>query len=160
MFDQVADLVRAMTPEDLGEVKTKTHRRGIKVWFGGEKAGREHYEAQVLAQRHVDGTDGQAVEIGFHSEHRDQNVNQAVLNHLNKHAKAWRKALGPEAEPGVFYGADNWRRVSEAWLDVDINDPDVDSSELAFEIGTRVVDYVSALEPILRKRSQATPGTL
>ncbi len=148
LFDQVADLVHAMTPDELGEVRTKSHRRGVKVWFGGDKAGREHYEAQVLARRHVDGTEGHALEIGFHSEHRDSDTNQAVLDHLDQHENKWRPDLGPEADTGVFYGADNWRRVSEAWLDADVEDPDI-----AFEVGTRVVDYVSALEPVLRLRA-------
>lgn len=147
LFEQVADLVQAMTPDALTGVKTRAHRRGIKVWFGQEKAGREHYEAQILARTHVDGQPGSALEIGFHSEHRDPEVNQQVVAYLDDRAADWRPALGPEAELGVFYGADNWRRASEAWLDVDIDDPD-----LAFEIGTRLVDYVSALEPVLRVR--------
>ncbi len=145
LFDQVADLILAMTPDELGDVKTKAHRRGVKIWFGGDKAGREHYEAQLLARRHVDGADGHALEIGFHSEHRDKNINQAVVDHLENHQSQWRDDLGAEAEVDVFYGADNWRRVSEAWLDADLEDPD-----LAFEVGARVVDYVSALEPVLR----------
>lgn len=147
LFDQVADLVQAMTPEELGEVRTKAHRRGIKVWFGGDKAGREHYEAQVLARHHVDGAGGSALEIGFHSEHRDPDLNQAVVDHLDCQSKKWRRQLGPEAELGVFFGADNWRRASEAWLEPDLDDPD-----LAFEVGTRVVDYITALEPVLRAR--------
>ena len=36
LFDQVADVVRALTPEDLGQLKLRTHRRGIKVWFNTE----------------------------------------------------------------------------------------------------------------------------
>ena len=42
----------------------------------------------------------------------------------------------------VFFGAENWRRVSEAWVEEDLDDPD-----LAFEIASRLVDYVSAIEP-------------
>ncbi len=144
LFDQVDDLVRAMTPEHLGELKTRSHRRGIKVWFGQEKAGKQHYEAQILARRHVDGQEGVAIEIGFHSEHADPSKNQAVLDHLTTSERQWRKLLGAEAQGGVFFGAENWRRVSEAWIE-----PNLEDGELSFEIAARLVDYLSALEPRL-----------
>ncbi len=142
LFDQVADLIHALTPEELGELHVRAHRRGVKVWFGRETAPKEHYEAQMLARRHVDGSDGMAVEIGFHAENADRQANEAALAGVMKTEKTWRKILGDEAEAGVFFGADNWTRVSEAWIEPDLDDP-----EIAFEIASRTVDYLTAIEP-------------
>ncbi len=143
LFAQVEDLVRALTPEELGELRTRAHRRGVKVWFGSDRPASTHYEAQLLARRHVDGTDGTALEIGFHSEHRDPARNDAALDRLLAHEERWRKALGVEAEAGAFFGAAGWRRLSEAWVEPDLEEPD-----LAFEVASRLVDYVAAIEPI------------
>lgn len=145
LFDQVADVVRSLTPEELGTLKMSTHRRGIKVWFDTDKAPREHYEAQLLARRHVDGSDGVALEIGFHAENRETDRNAAAVDGILKSEKTWRKILGRDAEVGPFYGADNWRRVSEAWLEPDLEDP-----ELSFEVASRLVDYLEAIEPARR----------
>ncbi len=145
LFDQVADAVQSMTPPELGELRWRAHRRGVKVWFDTAKPTKEHFEAQVLPRRHVDGLDGVALEIGFHAEHRDLDANVAVIDRLaksEKGANGWRKILGREAEVGEFYGADVWRRVSEAWLEPDLDDPD-----LAFEVAARLVDYLVAIEP-------------
>ena len=142
LFDQVGDLVRAMAPEDLGALKLRSHRRGLKVWFDTDKPPREHYEAQVLARRHVDGRDGLALEVGFHAENRDEVENQQAIDTLLASEKKWRKELGAEAEVALFYGADQWRRISEAWIEPDLEDP-----ELAFELASRMVDYLMALEP-------------
>ena len=67
MFDEVAELVRAMSPAEIGEVHVRAHRRGVKVWFDTEAPTKEHYEAQMLSRRYVDGIEGTAIEIGFHS---------------------------------------------------------------------------------------------
>ena len=147
LFEEVADLVRALTPDELGEVRSKAHRRGIKVWFDTATTPKEHYEAQVLPRRHVDGREGMALEVGFHSEHPDRAKNETVLEALSESETTWRKDLGPEAEAGAFFGADNWCRISEAWIE-----PDLDEPELAFEVASRLVDYLTALEP---RRSQA-----
>ncbi len=130
-----------MSPDSIGEVRVRAHRRGVKVWFDTEVAGKEHYEAQLLSRRYVDGTEGMAIEIGFHTEHKDQATNVAVVDQLSSTEKTWRKELGGEPEVDVFYGAENWRRVSETWIE-----PDLDDEEITFEIASRLVDYVSALE--------------
>ncbi len=143
LFDQVNDLIQALTPADIGEPQSRAHRRGIKVWFGPAKPGREHYEAQLIARHHVDGVEGMALEIGFHAEHPEATKNDAAITHLAKAEKSWRLQLGDEAQQGVFFGAPNWRRLSEAWLEPDLDDP-----ELAFEVASRLVDYFAALEPI------------
>jgi len=142
LFDQVGELVRAMTPENLGTLKLRSHRRGLKVWFDSEKPAREHYEAQVLARRHVDGQEGLAIEVGFHAENRDEAANQQAIESLLATEKRWRKELGPEAQATHFFGAEQWRRISEAWIEPDLDDP-----ELPFELASRLVDYLTALEP-------------
>ena len=144
LFEQVADAVRSMDPAAGAELKLRVHRRGLKAWFATAKPTREHYEAQLMPRRYVDGRDGAVIEVGFHSEHKDAAVNEAVINQLKAAEKTWRNALGNEAEVGVFFGADNWRRVSEVWLEADLDDPD-----LAFEIAARLVDYLAALQPVL-----------
>ncbi|MGI9621598.1 MAG: hypothetical protein ACR2PK_02080 [Acidimicrobiales bacterium] len=146
LFDQVDDLVRAMTPEQLGTLKTRVHRRGIKIWFETEKAPPLHYEAQVLNRRHVDGTEGGALEIGLHAEHGDEAANDAIVQALSDNSVQWRRSLGSEAEIGSFFGAEGWRRVSEAWIEPDLDDP-----ETALAIAARVVDYIDALEPHVRR---------
>jgi len=142
LFEEVAELVRAMSPEQIGQVRLRAHRRGVKVWFDTEKPTKEHYEAQMLSRRYVDGTEGMAIEVGFHSEHKDQAENVAVIDRILTSEKRWRKELGSEPEVAPFFGADNWRRVSEAWIEPDLDDP-----ELTFEIASRLVDYVSVIEP-------------
>lgn len=141
LFEQVADAVRSMTPDELGELRWRAHRRGIKVWFDAEQSPREHYEAQVVARRHVDGKDGMAIEIGFHAEHQDAGRNVEAVAAIEAKEGQWRKILGAEAEVGPFFGAENWRRVSEAWLEPDLEDP-----ELPVEVASRLVDYLEAIE--------------
>ena len=145
LFDEVAEAVRSMTPVELGEVRLRSHRRGIKVWFDTDKAPREHYEAQLLARRHVDGVDGLAIEIGFHAEHHDAERNAGAVAAIARSEPTWRELLGAEAEVAPFYGAENWRRVSEAWLEPDLEDPD-----LPMEVASRLVDYLEAIEAARR----------
>jgi len=136
-------VVRGMAGEGLGDLQLRSHRRGVKVWFGSSKPDRLHYEAQLIPRRYVDETDGAAIEIGFHAELPDEKANQKALDLLLAGKKAWSKELGNEAEAGPFLGRDTWRRLSEVWLDPDLEDPD-----LAFEVGSRLVDYLELLEPL------------
>lgn len=139
VFDEVAELVRAMSP---GDVHVRSHRRGVKVWFDVESTPKEHYEAQLLSRRYVDGSDGMALEIGFHTEHKNEAENEAVIARVLRTEDEWRDELGPEPVVGTFFGADNWRRVSEAWIEPDLDDP-----EITFEVASRLVDYVTVIEP-------------
>ena len=148
LFDAVAVNLRALVPADLGDLQVKAHRYGIKVWFGGPTATREHYEAQVVGPRHVPEASVLALEIGFHAEHPKPALNAATLAHLVSHEKRWRTGLGEEATAGPFLGRrDDWRRVSETWPD-----PDLGEEDLAFEVAARLTDYIIALEPVLRAR--------
>lgn len=146
LFDDVADALRGMMPPDLGQLRLRARRYGIKVWFGPETPPREHYEAQVVGAE-ADGEAGVlAIEVGFHAEHPKAADNARVLSGLVEHESQWRAAIGDEAVAGPFLGrADTWQRVSETWPDPDLGDP-----ELAFELAARLVDYTTALEPVRR----------
>lgn len=144
LFDEVGEVLRGLLPADLGELRTKHHRYGIKVWFGPAKPTREHYEAQVIGAQHVVDATVLAIEVGYHAEHRDPADNERAIARLRAGEERWRKVLGTEAVAGEFiddrYG---WQRVSETWPDPDLGDPD-----LPFELATRLTDYITALEPL------------
>jgi hypothetical protein len=144
LFEQVGELTRTLVPEELGSVRFRAHRRGVKVWLDVDKAPRDHFEAQMVPRRFVDGTDGAVLEIGFHVEHGDPAVNDGTLAALVAAERAWRRRLGAEAEAGAFLGQSDWRRVSEVWFDLDPDDPDT-----AFEVAARLAEYVSELAPHL-----------
>ena len=153
VFDEVADAVRSLVPADLGTVRCRTHRYGIKLWFETATPPREHYEAQVLGASACDGATVLALEVGFHAEHPDPARNQAVLDRLVAAERRWRPTLGPEAEAGPFLGRrDDWRRLSELWADPDLSDP-----ATGFEIASRLTDYLIALEPW--RRTGADPSS-
>ena len=145
LFDDVGDAVRGLLPEELGLARFRAHRYGIKVWFRTERATREHYEAQVVGARDVPGARMLAIEVGFHAEHPKEAENDAVIARLIAVEKVWRREVGSEAEVGPFLGrAEHWRRISETWLDPDLGEPG-----LALEIASRLVDYITALEPLV-----------
>jgi hypothetical protein len=148
-FEAAGVLLNGMVPAELGTVKQYAHRYGLKVWFDTDKATKEHYEAQVLGVREVSAAKTFAIEVGFHAEHSKEAENEAVITKLLHVEKRWRKELGKEAEAATFFGrASHWRRVSETWLDPDLDDP-----ELAFEIAARLTDYITAIEPLRRAAS-------
>ena len=68
-----------LLPPELGELRTRHHRYGIKVWFGPAKPTREHYEAQVIGAKHVAEATVLAIEVGYHAEHRDPADNERAL---------------------------------------------------------------------------------
>lgn len=144
LFDEVGEALRGLLPEELGTLRTKHHRYGIKVWFGPAKPTREHYEAQVIGAKHVPEASVLAIEVGFHAEHRDPADNERAVARVLAGEKRWRKVLGAEAVAGPFIDdRHGWRRVSETWADPDLGDPD-----LAMELAARLTDYVTAIEPL------------
>jgi hypothetical protein len=144
LFEEACEALRGLVPPELGEFRHKTHRYGTKIWFGPEAPPKEHYEAQVVGKRDVPEAEFLAVEVGFHSEHPKGADNQQVLDALLSSEQAWRTTLGDDAEAGVFLGrADHWRRISETWLDPDLDDP-----ELGTELAMRLLDYIEAIEPV------------
>jgi hypothetical protein len=148
VFDEVAQALRGLLPDGHGELHTRAHRYGIKVWFDDPKPTREHYEAQVIGAKHVPEATVLAIEVGFHAEHRDPKENEATLAALTRAEKRWRKALGKEAVAGAFIDdRHGWQRLSETWPDPDLGDPD-----LAFELAARLTDYITAVEAIRSAR--------
>jgi hypothetical protein len=146
LFDEVAEALRGLVPRDLGLVRTRAQRYGLKAWFGPETPPREHYEAQVIGAGPVVDAHVLAIEVGFHAENRRAEDNDASLAHLLAHEKRWRRVLGDAAVAGPFLGRpEDWRRLSETWADPDLGDAD-----LAIELATRLTDYVTALEPLRR----------
>lgn len=144
LFDEVAEALRGLAADDLGTLRTKHHRYGIKVWFGPATPTREHYEAQVIGARHVPGATVLAIEVGFHAEHPDPAENERVLARLKAGEAGWRKALGDPAVAGAFIDdRRGWQRLSETWPDPDLGDPD-----LPLELATRLTDYITVLEPL------------
>ena len=142
LFDQVAEVTRSMIPDDLGVLHLRARRWALKAWFGPAEPVKEHYEAQLLGRQHVPGATALGLEIGFHAEHRDPADNDACLTRIQR-AADWRAELGPEAEVGGFIGRpDQWRRVSEIWVD-----PDLSDDGIAWEIAARLTDYIVAIEP-------------
>lgn len=146
LFEQVGEALRSLVPAELGPVHQRSHRYGVKAWFGGDRPTRLHYEAQVVGARHVPEAEVLAIEVGFHAEHPRVEDNEAALARLVAGERSWRKVLGREVVVGPFLGRpDDWRRASETWVDPDLDDP-----ELPMELSTRLVDYVVAFEPLLR----------
>ena len=144
LFEEVADALLGMLPPARGELRMRVRRYGIKLWFGPAEPPREHYEAQVIGKDDVKGAKVLALEIGFHSEHTTARENQAVMARVLDGEREWRKVLGKDAVAGPFLGrAKTWQRVSETWPDPDLSDP-----ELSIEVAARLVEYVTALEPV------------
>jgi hypothetical protein len=151
LFEDAAAVLPSMIPESFGPLRVEPRRWGLKAWFGPPgRPPKVHYEAQLVGKRDLPGLEVQrlALEIGWHSEQPKESDNEAQLAVLVAGERAWRKVIGGEAECGVFFGrARNWRRVSEAWPDPDLDDP-----ALGFEVAARLTDYVVGLEPVVRKR--------
>lgn len=144
-FDDAADVVQGLVPSELGDIHLRARRYGLKVWFNASEVPREHYEAQIIGAGQVAEARTLAIEIGFHAEHRRVADNDAVIERLMRRERRWRRVIGSEAVVGGFLGrADDWRRISETWPDPDLSEP-----ELALEIGTRLTDYITALQPLL-----------
>jgi hypothetical protein len=143
LFEEVADVVLGLVPAELGRPRCRARRSGIKVWFGTGDPPREHYEAQLVGAGVVEGARVLGLEVGFHSEHPQAAANDAVVSRLLAGERRWRRVVGGEAVAGEFLGRREWRRISETWPDPDLDDPG-----LAFEVGARLTDYITAIEPL------------
>ena len=142
LFDQVGEVVRGSAPRAAAELRVQVRPGGVKVWYGDAAPPREHYEAQIIGADIVTDARAMALEIGWHAEHPREADNQALLVGLRAREPRWRPALGDDAVAGPFLGRSTWRRISETWLDPDLDGPDV-----PFDIGVRLVDYIRALQP-------------
>jgi hypothetical protein len=146
LFDDAADALRGLAPPPLGQLRVRPRRYGLKAWYDSDHPPRDHYEAQVIAPRFAKGANVLALEVGFHSEYPELARNEAVMAALRADEERWRPILGGDAVVGPFLGRPEvWRRVSETWPDPDLGDP-----ALPVEIAVRLIDYVTALEPLRR----------
>ena len=133
-FETVDDALHGFLPPALRDFDSHRTSMNLKVWYD---EGREHYEVQLVS--------GPALEIGFHSEHKDQRRNDDVLARLVDGEKGWRKALGRTPQTGAFLGRQkSWRRVSEVWDGEGLTD------DAAVEAAERLGAYIEALEPLRR----------
>ncbi len=146
-FTDVADGLRGLVPRELGQLRYRIRRFGIKVWFDAEAPSREHYEAQVISRDHLQEATMAVLEVGFHAEHPQEADNEAVITHLVASEPRWRPQIGDEAKVAPFLGRQGWRRLSETWPD-----PDLDAAELPLAVAARLTDYIIAIEPIRRVR--------
>ena len=145
LFDEVADVVRSLVPPDHADFEVRSRRWALKLWYGTGEVTRAHYEAQVMSAELVEDASVLAIEVGWHVEHPTEANNQALLDRVLASERVWRPTLGDEAVAGPFLGRASWRRLSEVWPDPDLSDPDV-----GFEIGSRLTDYITAVEAALR----------
>jgi hypothetical protein len=151
LFEAVAEGCRSLVPSELGVLRVRPRAYGLKAWIGPAEPPRAHYEAQVVSPRHVPEAAHLALEVGFHLEHRSVEENDAVLAALVSNERRWRKVVGDDAVAGPFIGRpEDWRRVSEVWLDPDLGDPD-----LATELALSLTDYICALQPLLTESAGA-----
>ena len=147
LFDEAAETLRALVPVELGPVRAA----GPPLRAEGVVRTPSSRPASTTRPRSSAPSTSPtrpilAVEIGFHASTAGAPANDAALAPLLAAEAAWRPVLGDEAVAGPFLGRpDDWRRVSETWADPDLGDP-----ELGMEIGTRLTDYLVALEPIRR----------
>jgi len=148
-FEQAGEVARMLLAGEVGTVQFRAYRRGVKLWVGEGDCPPEHYEAQLLSRRHVDGSGGAVIEVGFHSERKKDPENDEVLAALMAAEASWRDAIGDEADAGRFYGNDSWTRLSELWEHPDLEQLFAEDDDLGFELGSRVADYVLALEPVV-----------
>jgi len=133
-FETVDDALHGFLPPALRDFESHRTSMNLKVWYD---EGREHYEVQLLS--------GQALEVGFHAEHKDAGRNEEILDRIVDGEKRWRKALGRAPKTGSFLGRQkNWRRVSEVWEGDGLTD------DAAVEAAERLGAYIEAFEPLRR----------
>lgn len=125
----------AFLPPSLRKFKLRRGGRNLKLWYGDQP--HEHFEVQIIRRGR-----GQALEVGFHSEHPSASRNDEVLSRLSKAARKLGK--GAEAGPFIGYQSKVWRRLSEVWDDGDFLNPDG-----ATDAAERLATYVRTIGPHL-----------
>jgi len=94
VFEHVTDALSGLVSRELGQLRYRTRRFGIKIWFDDETPPREHYEAQVIGGDHMQAAVAMALEVGFHAEHPVEADNDAVLAYLLAAEAQWRPDFG------------------------------------------------------------------
>lgn len=140
-YDTVSGLLGNFLPPELRGFSSYFTAHNLKVWYDTDD-NREHYEVQVVSPSVVKNAKAPMLEIGFHSEHKQAEHNEEVLDRLVEREQTWRRALGTEPEVGDFLGRQRvWRRISELW-------PEEEADELAVDAAERLAAYIRAIEPI------------
>jgi hypothetical protein len=150
-FASLTDALWGFLPKELQGFQAQTGPHNLKVWY---RSAHEHYEVQRISKAVLKASGepagAPALEIGFHAEHPKPPDNDAVLDHLTAKERTWRRSLGKEPEAGAFLGrrdiADRWRRVSELWTDIDL-----DEDGAAIEAAERLGSYIRAIEPLMAR---------
>ena len=124
-------MVRKHVPPALREFHYDSIAFMAKLWYGNKDL---HYEIWPRARL---GT----IEIGLHFE-ADPLTNARLLGAFAANSKAIRRAL---SDARIEEWDRGWARV---WEPLPYRKPD---EQLARELGDRIADYVTALEPILRR---------
>lgn len=136
-YECVGDALLGFLPPSLRDFQWYRTAHNLKLWYGD---GHEHYEVQIIKRGKVLG-----LEIGFHAEHKNKELNEEALSKLLACEKKWRTKLGKEPEVGQFIGTRfaAWRRVSEVW-----EDSLSDGPETAVDAAERLATYIQTLEPL------------
>ena len=134
---QIADELPSHLPPRLRSFGAEQWGRYYKVWFDQKKI---HFEVQFVS--------GGRVEIGLHLE-ADADTNDRVAAALRRKEPSIRRALGPE--PAFGSHGPGWRSVAELWRGAEAR-----SEVGATEAAARLAEYVVALAPLIRDRSNRT----
>lgn len=150
-FVDLTDALWGFLPRELQDFQHQVGSHNLKVWY---RSPHEHYEVQRISKAvlKASGQRGDsALEVGFHAEHTKPDDNEILLARLTAKEKSWRRGLGREPEAGGFLGrkeiADRWRRVSELWTDVSL-----DEDGAAIEAAERLGAYIRTIEPLITRK--------
>ena len=131
IFRRVPARLRAELPAELHTFKWQAYSSQAKAWYGNKAL---HYEIWVRYSARV-------VELGLHFE-ADALTNARLIGAFGGRAKEILRALGPDMR--IEQWDKGWTRV---WEPIPLQDIDAAYGE---RITARFVDYIRALEPILR----------
>lgn len=132
MFRAIPALMREELPVELRDFQWQATSWMAKAWYGNKDL---HYEIWVRAHAKV-------VELGLHFE-ADPLTNARLHGAFRARAKQVFRALGADAR--IEEWDKGWCRVWQPFALADVDDA------YARTIKTRFVEYVRALEPILRE---------
>ena len=131
-FRGIPATLRAALPADLRSFHWSGGHGQAKAWFGNPSL---HYEIWVRPRLNV-------VELGLHFE-ADALTNARLLAAFRSRAKEVKRGLGAGAR--IEEWDRGWARV---WEPISLETLD---GALRERVGSRLIDYVRVLEPILRE---------
>ena len=146
-FDVVGEAVRALVPAELGPVHQRSHRYGIKVWFGADKPPRAALRGAGGGREARCGGQGAGhrgrVPRGAPAPRGQRRGRRACCSGARRRGARCSATMSrPVRSSGDRRTGGACRRRGPI--------PDLGDPELAMEVATRLVDYVVAFEPLLR----------